>query len=231
MDAKLMCHAGAKMANTMYNLAQQEGKVLDAKLIALFAEMRLEWDTAVCTPSSAPTAGRQSIANDPEFIVLLKRLISAEQRVDGERCQRLIAHIDTWAGRSAENMVVAKQPEIDAKTAETRMDSGFDGGGKIARSAGDAVPFGYFVVESADMPYPGSGFVKQPVEGIKYASVTPLYAAPAPGNTALPAKAYITERAAELIRTGCSTVAQMSAAPTEAETVVVHVAPAPGKEE
>jgi hypothetical protein len=56
---------------------------------------------------------------------------------------------------------------------------------------------------------------------------------PAAGNaeTAQPAKAYIAERTAELIRAGCSTVAQMSAVPTEAETVVVHVAPAPGKKE
>jgi hypothetical protein len=55
-------------------------------------------------------------------------------------------------------------------------------------------------------------------------------AAPAPGNTAQPTKAYITERAAEFIRAGCSTSALMSAVATESETVAVHVGPAQAKE-
>jgi hypothetical protein len=40
-----------------------------------------------------------------------------------------------------------------------------------------AEPFGYFIVEGDDLPYPGSGFVRKLVEGGRYASVTPLYAA------------------------------------------------------
>jgi hypothetical protein len=42
-------------------------------------------------------------------------------------------------------------------------------------------PFGYFVIDSLDIPYPGSGFVRQKPKDGDYEVVTPLYtAAPAP---------------------------------------------------
>lgn len=47
-------------------------------------------------------------------------------------------------------------------------------------------PFGYWIVEGDDLPYPGAGFVRTLTEGWQYRSVTPLYkeavaqAAPAP---------------------------------------------------
>lgn len=46
--------------------------------------------------------------------------------------------------------------------------------------APQAEPFGYFIVEGDDLPYPGAGFVRQLAEGRKYASVTPLYERTAP---------------------------------------------------
>lgn len=39
-------------------------------------------------------------------------------------------------------------------------------------------PFGYWIVEGDDLPYPGAGFVRALSEGRSYRSVTPLYAAP-----------------------------------------------------
>jgi hypothetical protein len=130
---------GAQMANVMFNLAQLPGERITYQQAETFDKLRKEWDAAVRAPSSAPTAGRKSI-DSPEF----RKLIAHAQGFDdgepifGESELALIAHIDTWAGRSAENMVVEKQPEIGAKTAETRMDSGFAGGGRVAHSAAPA---------------------------------------------------------------------------------------------
>lgn len=141
-DVELMRRAGAKMANTMFNLAQHAGSVIDSDLAAKFDKMRKEWDAAVSAPSPASTAGERQSIDTLKFRALLSDVCAAYNSGTNVvmREQALIAHIDTWAGRSAgKNMVVAKQPEIDAKTAETRMDSGFDGGGQVARSAGDAV--------------------------------------------------------------------------------------------
>jgi hypothetical protein len=107
------------------------------------------------TPSPASTAGgRQSIRDDVDCQALLVDVMVAAktgQSVDAvaAKVSALCDHIDTWAGRSAANMVVGKQPEIDAKTTETRMDSGFDGGGQVGRSAGDAVPAEWISVEDA----------------------------------------------------------------------------------
>jgi hypothetical protein len=55
------------------------------------------------TPSPASTAGgeRQSIGDDPEFIVLLKKLVPASERLGMPKSRALVAHIDTWAARSA----------------------------------------------------------------------------------------------------------------------------------
>lgn len=91
------------------------------------------------------------------------------------------------------------------------------------RSAGDAVPLLHEARATLKM-------WKDVAPAVSLcADIDKFFAAPAPGNTAQPAKAYITERAAELIRMGCSTCTQVSAVPTGMETVVVHVAPAPGK--
>jgi hypothetical protein len=58
--------AGAKMANTMFNLAQRAGDMIDGDLAAKFDEMRKEWDSAIrlAAPSAAqvqaqPTAYRR----------------------------------------------------------------------------------------------------------------------------------------------------------------------------
>lgn len=58
------------------------------------------------TPSPASTAGgaRQSIADDPEFCELLKEY--SDWGI-GEDLAALIAHIDTWAARSAGDAVPA----------------------------------------------------------------------------------------------------------------------------
>jgi len=47
MNIERMHLAGTKMANTMFNLAQQEGKVIDARLVELMKRMQIEWDAAV----------------------------------------------------------------------------------------------------------------------------------------------------------------------------------------
>jgi hypothetical protein len=70
----------------------------------------VEFSQAIRAPSPATTAGeRQSIADDPEFVVLLKRIMAASERVDNYHGQRLIAHIDTWAARSAGDAVPASE--------------------------------------------------------------------------------------------------------------------------
>lgn len=43
---------------------------------------------------------------------------------------------------------------------------------------GQQEPFGYWIVEGDDLPYPGAGFVRNLADGRSYRSVTPLYAAP-----------------------------------------------------
>lgn len=45
-------------------------------------------------------------------------------------------------------------------------------------------PFGYFIVEGDDLPYPGSGFIRELAEGRLYRSVTPVYTRPAPTEAA-----------------------------------------------
>lgn len=62
-------------------------------------------------PSSAPTAGRQSI-DTPEFRQMLWTLWDEESSIaafDGplSHVNRIIAHIDTWTGRSAGDAVPA----------------------------------------------------------------------------------------------------------------------------
>lgn len=61
-----LLNAGAKTANTMYNLAQQPGHVLTARDCELFSDMRKEWDAARTTPT-APDASavRDAAGDDP----------------------------------------------------------------------------------------------------------------------------------------------------------------------
>jgi hypothetical protein len=126
-----------------WSRAQEAASRLEA------AEARLaELDRA---PSSATTAGERQSIDTPEFRALLRaHQRAAEARcnsdsidaVQAERSARvaIIAHIDTWAARSAANTVAPDQQKIDAKTAETRIDTGLYGSASLARSAGDAVP-------------------------------------------------------------------------------------------
>lgn len=53
--------AGAMMANTMFNLAQQPGKTLTWRECGLFADMRKKWDEA----SSRPTAPGAAVRAAP----------------------------------------------------------------------------------------------------------------------------------------------------------------------
>lgn len=46
------------------------------------------------------------------------------------------------------------------------------------RAPAPAEPFGYYIVEGGDMPYPGSGFVRTLDKGRSYKSVTPLFTVP-----------------------------------------------------
>jgi hypothetical protein len=59
MNVELMRQVGAKMANTMFNLAQRTGDMIDSDLAAKFDTMRKEWDAAVHaaapSPCTAPT--------------------------------------------------------------------------------------------------------------------------------------------------------------------------------
>jgi hypothetical protein len=200
MNVELMRTAGAKMANTMFNLAQKGGDLVGITnaMADSFKEMQQEWDAAVRAPSSAPTTGeRQSIADDTEFGKLLRAYgnafmavaLTEQPTVDDELAARcaLIAHIDTWAARSAGEAV------------------------SLLREARAALETWKDVAPAVSL----------------CADIDRFFAAPGNTATAQPTKAYITERAAEFIRSGCSTSALLSALPTEAETVAVYVGPVP----
>jgi hypothetical protein len=92
-------------------------------------------------PSSATTAGERQSIDTPTFRKLLDEYDDeASYGSHAEARKTLIAHIDTWAARSAANTVAPDQQKIDSKTAETRIDTGLYGSASLARSAGDAVP-------------------------------------------------------------------------------------------
>jgi hypothetical protein len=98
-DVELMRRAGAKMANTMFNLAQHAGSVIDSDLAAKFDKMRKEWDAAVSAPSPASTAGERQSIDTLKFRALLSDVCAAYNSGTNVvmREQALIAHIDTWA--------------------------------------------------------------------------------------------------------------------------------------
>jgi hypothetical protein len=138
MNAELMRSAGAKIANTMFNLAQRAGSTIDSDLAAEFDKMRKEWDVAVRAPSSATTAGERQSIDDGEFqrleVAYVRALHACEDDLTAENANAasnaraaLIAHIDTWAARIYQRGRMAAiadyQDIVDA-----------------ARSAGDAVP-------------------------------------------------------------------------------------------
>jgi hypothetical protein len=113
-DVKLMRRAGAKMANTMFNLAQQVGDVvgITAKMAVDFKEMQREWDEAVRTPSSShPVEGERQSIDTPEF----RQLVTAcgYDIINKDKWAPLITHIDTWASRSAGDAVPAEQKQAD----------------------------------------------------------------------------------------------------------------------
>jgi hypothetical protein len=119
MNNELMRHAGAKMANTMFNLAQRAGEVIDSDLAAEFDKIRKEWDEAVRAPSSShPAEGERQSIDTPEFKSLLGACVGALEAQETRRHVEnvrtaLIAHIDTWAGRSAGDAVPADQRPTD----------------------------------------------------------------------------------------------------------------------
>lgn len=51
--------AGAKMANTMFNLSQRPGECIDAALAASMKEMQVEWDAALRMPASAAPVSQE----------------------------------------------------------------------------------------------------------------------------------------------------------------------------
>jgi hypothetical protein len=113
-DVELMRRAGAKMANTMFNLAQQVGDVvgITAKMAVDFKEMQREWDEAVRTPSSShPVEGERQSIDTPEF----RQLVTAcgYDIINKDKWAPLITHIDTWASRSAGDAVPAEQKQAD----------------------------------------------------------------------------------------------------------------------
>lgn len=62
-----LIHVGAMMANTMFNLAQRTGDVIDSDLAAKFDKMRKEWDTARRASSvpAIPGTGKEAVKPQP----------------------------------------------------------------------------------------------------------------------------------------------------------------------
>jgi hypothetical protein len=153
-DVELMRRAGAKMANTMINLAQQVGDVvgITAKMAVDFKEMQREWDEAVRTPSSShPAEGERQSIDDGEFqrleVAYVRALHACEDDLSASTANAasnaratLIAHIDTWAGRQREQGYADQLPRI--RHLEHERDMAL----QAARSAGDAVPAGWKLV-------------------------------------------------------------------------------------
>jgi len=73
-----LIHVGAMMANTMFNLAQRTGDVIDSDLAAKFDKMRKEWDTARRASSVHAIPGTGEGA---EFLAEVFNRLTQEQKL------------------------------------------------------------------------------------------------------------------------------------------------------
>lgn len=110
--------------------------------------------------------------------------VKTEGGIAGERNAAFIAAANPAAVLALIALARRAQPEGEAPQAE---------------------PFGYFIIEGDDLPYPGAGFVRKLAEGRKYASVTPLYEriAPAAQQAESGAQAEISEQEAFALAVKC----------------------------
>jgi hypothetical protein len=96
----------------------------------------LAWEQAL-SDAAFYVAGH--CANGEHHAEIILEMVAPKLTLDGaqimaERAEELASGAAKGGGTS-ENMVVDKSAKNDAKTAETRMDSGFDGGGKLSAPA------------------------------------------------------------------------------------------------
>jgi hypothetical protein len=159
-------------------------------------------------------------------------LKNAEAMVDFQAC----ALIATPPSPSTAPTVSARPGQLECpKTPGTRMDTGF-GGGHLAstKSAPSTAPtvevderaaFEATRAPRTDLSKRGGNY-KNPVVQKCWETwqVRAALASRPAAQEAPKTVAYITPRAAEFLHAGCTTTALMSAAPTETETVAVHMA-------
>jgi hypothetical protein len=131
------------------------------------------------TPSPASTAGERQSIDTPEFRELLIRLLDAHE--DGSEDEyksartNFIAHIDTWAARSAGDAVPAGWKPVPIEPTEDMITHGFE-----------CWPDQFFSKPEVWAAYEEMTGCQKAAHRARLCWAAMLGAAPAPGNTAKP---------------------------------------------